>query len=53
MLTAEIRELLTQITAFKNKLSRDSKLFIQYGREFNDAHELGNAVETALIARTQ
>ena len=53
MLTAEIRELLTQITAFKNKLSRDSKLFIQYGREFNDAHELGSAVETALIARTQ
>jgi hypothetical protein len=53
MLTAEIRELLNQITAFKNKLSRDSKLFVQYGREFNDAHELGNAVETALVSRTQ
>lgn len=53
MLTAEIRELLNQITAFKNKLSRDSKLFIQYGREFNDAHELGSAVETALVSRTQ
>jgi hypothetical protein len=53
MLTAEIRELLNQITAFKNKLSRDSKLFIQYGREFNDAHELGSAVETALASRTQ
>jgi hypothetical protein len=53
MLTAEIRELLNQITSFKNKLSRDSKLFVQYGREFNDAHELGNAVETALVSRTQ
>jgi hypothetical protein len=53
MLTAEIRELLNQITAFKNKLSRDSKLFIQYGREFNDAHDLGNTVETALVSRTQ
>ena len=53
MLTAEIRELLNQITAFKNKLSRDSKLFIQYGREFNDAHDLGNTVETALVTRTQ
>lgn len=53
MLTAEIRELLNQITAFKNKLSRDSKLFIQYGREFNDAHELGNTVENALASRTQ
>jgi hypothetical protein len=53
MLTAEIRELLNQITAFKNKLSRDSKLFIQYGREFNDAHELGNTAETALVSRTQ
>ena len=53
MLTAEIRELLNQITAFKNKLSRDSKLFIQYGREFNDAHDLGNTVETALASRTQ
>ena len=53
MLTAEIRELLNQITAFKNKLSRDSKLFIQYGREFNDAHDLGSTVETALVSRTQ
>ena len=53
MLTAEIRELLNQITAFKNKLSRDSKLFIPYGREFNDAHDLGNTVETALVSRSQ
>ncbi len=53
MLTAEIRELLAQITTFKNKLSRDSKLFIQYGRESNDAHELGSIVETALVSRTQ
>jgi hypothetical protein len=53
MLTNEIRELLKQITAFKNKLSKDSKLFIQYGREFNDANELGASVESALRARTQ
>lgn len=53
MLTNEIRELLNQITAFKNKLSKDSKLFIQYGRAFNDANELGASVEGALRARTQ
>jgi len=53
MLTSEIRELLKEITAFKNKLSRDSKLFIEYGREFNDAHEIGDAVESALRSRTQ
>ncbi len=53
MLTSEIRELLNQITAFKNKLSRDSKLFVKYGREFNGANEIANAVETALDQRTQ
>ena len=53
MLTSEIRELLNQITAFKNKLSKDSKLFIQYSREFNDAQEIGSTVESALRARTQ
>jgi hypothetical protein len=53
MLTSEIRELLNQITAFKNKLSKDSKLFFAHGREFNDANELGAAVESALRTRTQ
>jgi hypothetical protein len=53
MLTGEIRELLSQITAFKNKLAKDSKLFVEYGREFNDAHEIAAAVETALRSRTQ
>ena len=53
MLTSEIRELLNQITTFKNKLSKDSKLFIQYSREFNDAQEIGSTVESALRARTQ
>ena len=53
LLTSEILELLKEITAFKNKLSKDSKLFIDYGREFNDAHELGDIVESALRARTQ
>ena len=53
MLTSEIRELLNQITAFKNKLAKDSKAFVQYGREFNDLHELGNTVETALRSRPQ
>jgi hypothetical protein len=53
MLTSEIRELLKEITAFKNKLSRDGKLFVEYGREFNDAQEIGAAVETALRSRTQ
>ena len=53
MLTTEIRELLKEITAFKNKLARDSKLFIEYGREFNEAHEIGDIVESALRSRTQ
>ncbi len=53
MLTAEIRELLSQITAFKNKLSKDSKLFVTYGHEFNETQELGSIVEAALTSRTQ
>jgi hypothetical protein len=52
MLASEIRQLLDEITAFKNKISKDSKLFIEYGREMNDLHELGDVVETALRART-
>lgn len=53
LLTSEILELLKEITAFKNKLSKESRLFIEYGREFNDAHEIGDVVESALRARTQ
>jgi hypothetical protein len=53
LLTSEIRELLNQITAFKNKIAKDSKLFIDYGREFNELNEIGSAVETALQSRTQ
>jgi hypothetical protein len=53
MLTGEIRELLNQVTAFKNKLSKDSKLFVDYGREFNDTREIGDIIETALRSRTQ
>ncbi len=41
------------ITAFKNKISRDSKLFIKYAREFNDAQEIGNVTENALTSRNQ
>jgi hypothetical protein len=53
MLTSEISDLLKEITAFKNKLSRDSKLFVEYGREFNDAQAIGASVESALRSRTQ
>lgn len=53
LLTGEILELLKEITAFKNKLSKDSKLFINYGREFNDAHEIADVVESALRSRSQ
>jgi hypothetical protein len=53
LLTNEIRALLNEITAFKNKLSRDGKLFIDYGREFNDLQEIGASVESALRARSQ
>jgi len=53
MLTPEIRDLLRDITAFKNKISRDSKLFIEYAREFNNAQELGASTETVLRSRDQ
>jgi hypothetical protein len=53
LLTSEIRQLLKEITAFRNRLTKDSKLFINYGREFNDAREIADVVETALTARTQ
>jgi hypothetical protein len=51
MLTSEIRDLLREIKAFKDKLSGDSKLFVNYGREFNDVHEISSAVEAALESR--
>ena len=52
LLTPEIRTLLGEITAFKNKLSKDSQLFFKYPREYNDANEIGSVVEDALRART-
>ena len=52
LLTPEIRTLLGEITAFKNKLSKDSQLFFKYPREFNDANEISSVVEDALRART-
>jgi len=51
MLTSEIRELLKEITAFKNKLRRDSKLFFEYGPELNDAQAIGEVIESALRSR--
>ncbi|HEY5542712.1 MAG TPA: hypothetical protein VIM04_05550 [Candidatus Binatia bacterium] len=51
MLTSEIRDLLREIKVFKDKISGDSKLFLNYGREFNDVHEISSAVEAALESR--
>src|SRR5687768_9541600 len=51
MLTEEIRALLKEIKAFKNKMSDNSKLFVEYSREFNDIHEISSAVEAAFKAR--
>jgi hypothetical protein len=53
MLTSEIRELLKEITSFKNLLSKNSKYFIDYARELNEAQEIGNLTEVALTARNQ
>ena len=53
MLTSEIRELLKEITGFKNMISRNSKYFVDYAREFNEAQEIGNTTETALRSRDQ
>jgi len=52
LLEAEMRDLLNQITAFRNKLIKDSKLFIEYPREMNEITNLSNVVEAALRART-
>jgi hypothetical protein len=51
MLTGEIRDLLREIKAFKDKMSRNSKLFIEYAREFNDIHQISSEVEAAFNAR--
>ena len=51
MLTSEIRDLLREIKTFKDKISGDSKLFVNYGREFNDVHEVSSAVESVLQSR--
>ena len=53
MLTSEIRELLKEITGFKNMISRNSKYFVEYAVEFNEAQEIGNVTETALRSRDQ
>ena|SRR5437867_2282801 len=51
MLTEEIRALLREIKAFKDKMGDNSKLFVEYAREFNDIHEISSAVEAAFNAR--
>jgi hypothetical protein len=51
MLTSEIRDLLREIKAFKDKLSGPGKLLGDYAREFNDVHEVGSIVEAALQSR--
>jgi hypothetical protein len=51
MLTSEIRALLREIKAFKDKISGNSKLFVDYAREFNDIHEISSAVEAVFNAR--
>ena len=51
MLTAEMTALLNEITAFKNMVAKNSKYFVQYAREFNDAQEMGALVETKLKSR--
>ena len=51
MLTAEMTALLNEITAFKNMVAKNSNYFVQYGREFNDAQEMGALVETKLKSR--
>ena len=53
MLTSEISDFLKEITAFKNKLMRDSKLFFEYGRELNDTQAIDEVVKSALRSRTQ
>jgi len=53
MLTSEIRDLLKEITGFKNMIAKNSKYFVDYAREFNEAQEIGNATEVALTARNQ
>jgi hypothetical protein len=51
MLTSEIRDLLKEIKTFKGKMSGDSKLFVEYAREFNEIHQISSEVEAAFNAR--
>lgn len=53
MLTSEIRELLKEITVFKNMISRNSKYFVDYAHEINEAQEIAHVTETALRSRDQ
>ena len=52
LLTAEIRELLNEITAFRTKLIKDRTLFLEYPQEVNDISNLSNVVEASLRSRT-
>lgn len=53
MATEEIRALLKEIVAFKNRFSKERNLYREYSREFNDIHEVSSVVEDALRERTR
>jgi hypothetical protein len=48
MLPEDARALLKDISDYKNKILKDSRLFLDYGREFNELQKMGAAVDEAI-----
>lgn len=48
MFPEDIRALIKDIADYRTKILKDSKLFIDYGREFNELQKMGAAADNAL-----
>jgi hypothetical protein len=48
MFPEDIRALIKDISDYRTKILKDSKLFIDYGREFNELQKMGAAADNAL-----
>jgi hypothetical protein len=48
MFPEDARALLKDISDYKNKILKDSRLFLDYGREFNDLQKMGAAVDEVI-----
>jgi hypothetical protein len=48
MFPEDARALLKDISDYKNKILKDNRLFLDYGREFNELQKMGAAVDEAI-----